>query len=91
MTHNDIMAKIREITERGIAYARAHADEIESRTAQDEAESESKIAAILTNAENAVKHSWSVYESFKSQISAAASSSNQYKTAIIKLTRILGV
>lgn len=91
MTHAQIMERIKAITDNGIAYARAHADEIEARRTHAAAESEARIAGILANAENAVKHSWQVFESFKSQISTAASGSEQYETAIVKLTRILGV
>lgn len=89
--HEEIMNKIKAITENGIAYARAHENEIEAKRAQAAAESETKISAILANAERASKHSWTVYNNFRNQISAAASSSEQYETAIIRLTRVLGV
>lgn len=91
MTHAEIMKKIKAITEKGIAYANAHADEIENRKSQAVADAETKITQILTNAKKAVKHSWRVYESFKAQISAAASNSEQYEIAITQLTRILSV
>lgn len=89
--HEEIMAKIKAITENGKAYAHAHADEIESRRQAAVEESETKISKILADAERAVKHSWNVYESFKAQISSVASNSAQYETAIIRLTRVLGV
>lgn len=91
MTHTEIMEKIKAITEKGIAYANAHADEIESRKSQAIADAETKIAQILANAKKAVKHSWHVYESFKAQISAVASNSEQYEIAITQLTRILNI
>lgn len=91
MTHEQILAKIREITAQGIAYAEAHAEEIAASKAANKAMSEQKLAQILNEAKNAVKHSWAVYESFKSRISAVASSAEQYEASVIKLTKILGV
>lgn len=91
MTHTEFMAKINAITERGIAYANAHAEEIAAEKAQKAADSETKISKILADAEKAAKRSWGVYESFKTQISAVASSSEQYEAAIIRLTRVLGI
>ena len=91
MTHEQILAKIREITAQGIAYAEAHAEEIAASKAADKAMSEQKLAQILNEAKNAVKHSWAVYESFKNRISAVASSAEQYEASVIKLTKILGV
>lgn len=89
--HDEILERIREITAQGKAYAIAHADEIEARITAAENESENKLAQILEEAKTAVKHSWSVYESFKNRISAAAVNSDQYETSIIRLTRILDI
>lgn len=92
MTHHEkILERIRNITAQGIAYATAHAEEIDARIAADKAESENKLAQILDEAKTAIKHSWSVYEGFRNRISAAASSAEQYEASIIKLARVLGI
>lgn len=91
MNREDIMSRIAEITARGIAYATEHADEIEQANKKSEIESENNIAKILASAKNATKKSWSIYESFKTQISCIATSGKQYEFAIRDLCSILKV
>lgn len=91
MTHADFMAKINAITVQGIAYAAEHADEIKQRQEKSTRNSDKLITTILSDAKNAVKKSWTVYENFKSRISVAAANSEQYEIAIQKLAAILNV
>ena len=91
MTHTDFMAKINAITAQGIAYAAEHADEIKQRQEESTRNSDKLITTILSDAKNAVKKSWTVYENFKSRISVAAANSEQYEIAIQKLAAILNV
>ncbi len=91
MTHSEIMSKIKEITEKGMAYAREHAEEIKRAQEENTAKADTKIAQILLDAKNAPKHSWSTYESFKSQIASVGASCMQYENAIRNLVTILDV
>lgn len=91
MTRSEVMARIKEITEKGMTYAREHAEEIEKAREEDKAKTDAKIAQILLDAKTAPKHSWSTYESFKSQIASVGASSTQYEDSIRKLTLILDI
>jgi len=91
MTHAQFMERINAITAQSIAYATEHAEEIKQRREESITNSEKLIGAILLDAKNAPKKSWTVYESFKNRISVTATSSEQYEIAIQKLTKILNV
>ena len=91
MTHTEFMKRINEITQRGIAYAEAHAEEIKQAKRDSEIRAAAKITAVLDNAADAVKHSYYVYENFKNSISALAANSEQYETAVRKLAAILEI
>ncbi len=91
MTRAEIMKRIYELTEQGKAYAKAHADEISASHDSDKKIAAERIEVIMNTAENAKKHSWNVYESFRSQIAALGVDSETYETAVIRLTRILNV
>lgn len=91
MTHTEFMKRINEITERGMAYALSHADEIKQEKAAAKTRAAAKIADVLSNAENAAKHSYNVYESFKNSVSTLAVDSEQYETAVKRLAAILEV
>lgn len=89
--HEEIITKIRAMTEKNIAYAAAHADEINAKIEANRTDAENKIAQILDEAKHAVKRSYSVYDGFRSRIANAASSSEQFETAVIRLARTLGI
>lgn len=91
MTHTEFMKRINEITERGRAYAQAHAEEIRQAQLESEEKAAAKISAILENAKKAVKHSYHVYESYRTSISILAANSEQYETAMKDLAAILKV
>lgn len=91
MIHSEVIERIRTITARSRAYAIEHAEEIKQRQEENARNSENFIAEILLDAKNAVKHSWSIYEIFRSRISTAASNSEQYEIAIQRLASILEV
>ena len=90
MSREEISREIREICERAMAAAAERESEYKNDESSVE-ESNIKINQILLNAKTAPRKSLSVYEQFKSKISACAINSVQYETAMRNLTAILNV